>query len=70
MVVHCISTWTIQQYLVHLEFLMKSMSGEEVAHLISVLSVTLSAVSQAAGEHCCYVCCHCHAPQSVGQRVP
>jgi len=63
MVVCFISTWTIQQSLVHLEFLMKSMSGEEVAHLISVLFVTLSGVTgvsetlvNTASEHCCYLC--------------
>ncbi len=45
-VVRFMSDWTIQQRLVRLEFLMKSMSGEEVAReLISVLSVTLSVES-------------------------
>ena len=46
MVLSFISDWTIQQHLVRLEFLMKSMSGEEVAQeLISVLSITLSVES-------------------------
>ena len=46
MVVRFISDWTIQQRLVRLKFLMKSMSGEEVAReLISVLSITLSVES-------------------------
>ena len=45
-VVRFISDWTIQQRLVRLEFLTKSMSGEEVAReLISVLSVRLSVES-------------------------
>ena len=45
-VVRFISDWTIQQRLVRLEFLMKSMSGEEVAReLISVMSVTLGVES-------------------------
>ena len=45
-VVHFISDCTIQQSLVHLEFLMKSMSVEEVAwEFISVLSITLSVES-------------------------
>ena len=49
MVVRFISDWTIQQRLVRLKFLMKSMSGEEMAReLISVLSVTQCGISQAA----------------------
>ena len=45
-VVRFISDWTVQQRLVRLEFLKKSMTGVETAReLISVLSVTLSVES-------------------------
>ena len=41
-VLRFISEWTIQQRLVHLQFLVKSMNGEEIVHeLINILSVTL-----------------------------
>lgn len=45
-VVHFISEWYVQQRLVRLKFLMKSMCGEELAReLISVLSATLGVES-------------------------
>ncbi len=45
-VVCFVSDWSIQQRLVRLKFLMKSMCGEELAReLISALSVTLDVVS-------------------------
>ena len=41
-VLRFISEWTIQQRLVRLQFLVKSMNGEEIAReLINILSVTL-----------------------------
>ena len=41
-VLRFISEWTIQQHLVHLQFLVKSMNGEEIlCELINILSVTL-----------------------------
>lgn len=45
-VLHFINDWKINQHLVCLKFLMKSMSGEELAQeLISVLSVALGVES-------------------------
>ena len=42
-----IDGWEIQQHLVRLEFLTKSMSGEKVAHeLINILSVMLGVESR------------------------
>ena len=46
MVIRYIDGWEIQQHLVRLEFLTKSMSGEEVAReLINILSVMLGVES-------------------------
>lgn len=80
-VVRFISNWTIQQPLVRLQFLMKSMNDEEVAReLISVLSVTLGVESHrllavmhdraSVNIYCCYEDCYHHVFHSVGCRAP